>query len=68
MSTVRTLLSVILATADEIVFNIYYARFLVLTVSRVAEKRQIRKSTKEILRSKFSSNNKTGQQKFTFNR
>ena len=68
MSTVRTLLSVILATADEIVFNIYYERFLVLTVSRVAEKRQIRKSTKEILRSKFSSNNKTGQQKFTFNR
>ena len=45
-----------------------YERFFVLTASRVAENRQIRKSTKEILRSGFRSKNKTGQQKFTFNR
>ena len=44
-----------------------YERFLVLTASRVAENRQIRKSTKEILRSEFRSKNKTGQQKFIFN-
>ena len=42
-----------------------YERFLVLsTASRVAENRQIRKSTKEILRSEFRSNNKTDQLKF----
>ena len=38
-----------------------------LTASRVAENRQIRKSlksTKEILRTEFRSKNKTGQQKF----
>ena len=56
MSTVRTLLSFILTKADEIVFKISvplpskmsiqnYERFLVLTASRVAENRQIRKST-----------------------
>ena len=79
MSTVKTLLSSILATADEIAFKISvplpsknsiqnYERFLVLKASRVAENRQIRKSTKEILRSEFRSKNKTGQQKFIFNR
>ena len=45
-----------------------YEHFLVLTASRVAENRQIRKSTKEILRSEFRSKNKTGQQKVIFNR
>ena len=34
-----------------------YERFLVLTASRVAENRQIRKSTKEILKSEFKSKN-----------
>ena len=43
-----------------------YERFLVLTASRVAENRQIRESTKEILRSEFRSKNKTGQPKFIF--
>ena len=45
-----------------------YERLLVLTASRVAENKQTRKSTKEILRSEFRSKNKTGQQKFIFNR
>ena len=36
------------------------------TASRVAENRQIRRSTKEILRGKFK--NKIGQEKFIFNR
>ena len=34
----------------------------------MAENRQIRKSTKEILRSEFRSKNKIGQEKFIFNR
>ena len=38
------------------------------TASRVAENRQIRKSTKKILRSEFRSKNKIGQEKFIFNR
>ena len=36
------------------------------TASRVTENRQIRKSTKEILRSEFRSKNKIGQEKFIF--
>ena len=38
------------------------------TASRVAENRQIPKSTKEILRTEFRSKNKIGQEKFIFNR
>ena len=38
------------------------------TASRVAENKQIRKSTKEILRSEFRSKNKIGQEKFILNR
>ena len=38
------------------------------TASRLAENRQIRKSTKKILRSEFRSKNKIGQEKFIFNR
>ena len=38
------------------------------TASRVAENRQIRKSTKEILRTEFRSKNKMGQEKFKLNR
>ena len=78
ISTVRTLLFFILASAGEIVFKISvplpsknsiqnYEHFLVLMASSVAENRQIRNSTKEILSSEFRSKNKTGQQKFIFN-
>ena len=38
------------------------------TASRVAEIRQIRKSTKEILRTEFRSKNKIGQEKVKLNR
>ena len=41
---------------------------MLLTASRVVENRQIRKSTKEILRSEFRSKNEIGQEKFIFNR
>ena len=39
-----------------------------LTASRVAENRQIRESTAEILRSEFRSKNNTGQQKLIYHR
>ena len=45
-----------------------YERCSVLTASRVAENRQIRESTEEILRSEFRSKNSTGQQKLIHHR
>ena len=63
MSTVRTLLSFIHENSKQ-----NYERCSVLTASRVAENRQIRESTEEILRREFRSKNNTGQQKLVYHR
>ena len=48
--------------------KVNYERCSVLTASKVAENRQLRESTEEILRSEFRSKNNPSQQKLIYHR